>query len=1194
MPLSSSQIATLNGSFQQQYLQQQQLAQSIQPPGYNFGGMNTGAQNEGLAGRGLNHAMAIGAPAATLGLGLMGLDPISMGVRSGMAAGSVGGMGAGLAVGAGVAGVGFAGMGALSYMGNQMMSGAQQTQQFNQGMRGSYSFANIHGDHGRGFSEGDVRQIGSSVRGMAGGQIGGSFGGTASQFELGPSFNELGRLAANMGRMGLADGVRNAKEFTTKFREMMQSVKTIAEDMGTTLEEAQKTMAAMKGSGVFKNQTGVTGAIRGAAQSGGLATTEVTGMMNIGSQISRMYGGTGRQGAMGGIKAIEQVGAAQQIGAVSEEDIYNATGMTGAEGRQAFAQQNMVQTGSFLKSSKGRWLLASMAGKNGQLDPSSVSNFMSGGMGVEDTRRAAHANLGKVGRANFIRNEGRLRGAVMEEFGGLAPAMAMMGWAQGKGIDINSMGDREMLFMQRQMGLGRDEADSLVKMARKMPELLQHHRESKQEDILSREHGVRAQDSGIEGVKRRLEAAKNSVNNEMQKVGQDILGHATDVIASWGNRLAGTYEERSIEGIRDMHRTAMMGGKEGRAAAAALTGGGKFISELGGTGAGGAFAGPHEDIGQRAYREKVQALQFSSRMATAGGMDPELQRLVQAQSPGLRQAYADELAGLSGEDRMAGFKRKFGKDTELGRKFRALDERGQAAFLQQMEGTIGIKAENRLSESFQIPGLPELVGGGKYRTESERHEAMGASILGLTGSRGTAGKVGAGLGAGLGLMLLNPITAGIGGLLGKRAGEAAGGFIDELTGTAAKRRAAGSIFEDKELRGLAYGALTGAEGAADKMNMAIADITGAAGARGGFGKLSNEEAGRLGGLRAIQTTSEVMRAANAKGGVDKMTDADWAPIIKRQKELASREGRDPSSITKESILASAGGVTEMAREGRKAALEEISKQVGRTTTQEVEALQAGGIARLSTKGGVETLSLTKETEATLMKTGGAAAVQAAKQALAVQQLGMKVGKEGSTEAYDAYTAGSGKLHEMLSGMDVKSLRAFAASSAGTNAGGIASEMIMRGQSIEAGKRRKGGAAGAIAAQLGAEFGADELGGLKGLNASAAAGKIASRLGVGDDKAFITGLQESIAAANKKGGGIQSGELLQRALAGADPMTKKKLEEQAKGRQSGEEKIIDKLGEGNLFLKALVQSNDRAKAELAIIAGNTKKSEDGEK
>src|ERR1041384_1284638 len=101
----------------------------------------------------------------------------------------------------------------------------------------------------------------------------------------------------------------------------------------------------------------------------------------------------------------------------------------------------------------------------------------------------------------------------MAEVGGMAPAMAMMGWAQGKGIDVHSMGDREMLFMQRQLGMGRDEMDSMMKMVRKMPEMMQHRREAQQDDSMVREHGLRAQNSGIEGVKRKLEAARDKVNN---------------------------------------------------------------------------------------------------------------------------------------------------------------------------------------------------------------------------------------------------------------------------------------------------------------------------------------------------------------------------------------------------------------------------------------------------------------------------------------------------------------------------------------------------------------------------------------------------------------------------------------------------------------------------------------------------------
>ena len=1199
MPLSSSQIAQLNGSFTQQHMQNMQYSSMIEPHGYNFGGYNTRGQSEGLAARAMNTSSAIGAPMATLGLGLMGLDPLSMGLRTGGAAmGAGAGFGSAALAGVGVAGGMTAGMAAIGYMGNQVMQGAQQTQQFNNSMRSSYAFFNPNGQHGRGFSNTDIRDIGSSIRGMAGGNIGGQFGGTASQFELGPSFNELGRLASNMGRMGLADGVRNAKEFTEKFREMMKSVKTIAEDMGTTLEEAQKTMAAMKGSGVFKNQAGVSSSIRSASVAGGLATTEVTGMMNVGSQISRMFGGTGKQGTMGGIKAIEQVGMAQQLGALSEEDVYQATGLTGAEGRRAMAQQNMMQTGSFLKSSKGRWLLASLAGKNGELDQGSVNDFLTGGMGVNDTRAAAHKNLGKVGRANFIRNEGRLRGAVMEEFGGLAPAMAMMGWAQGKGIDINSMGDREMLFMQRQLGLGRDEADSLVKMTRRLPELLQRRREMREEDQATREHGLRAQGSGIEGVKRKLEAAKDKVNNEMQKVGQDILNVATDRISEWGNRLAGTYEEHSIAGIREAHRAAMMGGKTGAALTKSLVGNGGFMRNLGGGGHGG-LGGPHEDIGQARYREHVQDLQFSARLGTASGMDEGLQKLVSGQSLELKRAYADELSGLGGEDRMSAFKRRFGKDTELGKRFRGMDERGQAEFMQQMEGQIGIK-NGRLSETFQVPGLAELRGGGGLRTEEQRQEAMGRSLLGLgrsTGARAAEG-IGGLLGGAMGTAL-GPAGIAAGALLGKKGGKLVGDFIEEITGGSKKARAAGALLDDPEMRRVAFDSLSGAAGSEERMLGAISNIRGLAAERGGMDKLTDEEKGRLGGLEAIRTTADLMKVANAKGGLEKMSESDWGKLIAKRKRTVSEMGGDPDAVTKESILANAQGVQGAASEQRKEIVQQLASQVGKSARQEMQALQAGGIARLVSKkgaGGVEALELTGDSAKRLEKAGGKGAVQAAQLAMEVQSLGLRAGRATSADdqarLIGEQEAAGGRLYEMMAGMDVKSLRALGSQMAGTSVGGQASEMIMRGQSLEASKRKLG-AGGAIAAQLGVQFGSDEIKGLKGMSAEAQAAAIAARMGVGDDKGFLGGLQEAIAAASKKGGGIQGGAFLQRALEQADPATRKKLEEAQKGQQTPDEKIVEKIGEGNRYLEALVKSNAAAQQKLSEIAGNTK-SPDGEK
>lgn len=1179
-------------------MQNQSMSGMIQPPGYNLGGYNTGAQNEGMAANMMNKGAGIGAPLGMLGMGLMGLDPISMGVRGGMAAHGMGmGLGGSMMAGAAVAAPMMAGMAGIGYMGNQMMTGAQQTQQFNQGMRGGYSFFNPQGQGGRGFSEAGIRQIGGDLRGMAGQQGAGQFGGTMSQFELGPSFAELGRLASSMGRMGLADGVRNAKEFTDKFREMMKSVKTIAEDMGVTLEEAQKTMAAMKGSGVFRNQAGVSGAIRAAGVSGGLATTEVTGMMNIGSQISRMVGGTGRQGAMAGIRSIEQVGIAQQMGAISEEDIYNATGLTGADGRRAMAQQNLMQTGSFLKSSRGRWMMASLAGKNGKLDESSVNDFLAGGMGVNDTRNAAHRNLRGVGRANFIRNEGRLRGAVMEEFGGMAPAMAMMGWAQGKGIDINSMGDREMLFMQRQMGLGRDEADAMVKMARSLPDMLQRRRASKQDDALSREHGVRAQASGMEGIKHKLEAAKDSVNNEMQRVGQEVLGSLTDTVAEWGNKLAGTYEERGIEGIREAHRVAVSGGSSGKEAIRSLVGGG--IGKLYGA-SGGAGGFLHEDIGQSRYRDKIQSMQFSARMATLGGVSPEVSQLLASQSGSLSSAYAGGLAGMAGEDRIAGFKQRFGKDTALGKHFRGLDARGQAAFLQQAEMSMGM-SKGLISETMKVPGLPQLVGGGEERTEESVHSARGRSMLGITARKDTARGPATQMGA-----------MGGGGALGSGSDVSAvlGDIFTGISTWSEKKemvRAAGSMLDNPEMRKAAFDLLSGTDGAQGRMEKMQRDILGGAAERGGIDKLSASEKGTLGGLAAIAMTGDVNRLVNEHGGdPDKVPNDKWGPIIAARKKAVARAGGDPATVDKEEILATAMGIGAMAKRQQSEIVDKLAKQVGRTTKDEMQVLQAGGVASLRKYSGgagkgkwsIEQMDLTSDTEKYLRSAGGEGAVQAARSALTAQNLGLSLGQAADPEEqrrlYEAHALQKGKTREEFSGLDVKSLRALGSKFAGTDEGDLATSMVMRGQSMAAGKRRKG-AFGAVAGQLGVQLDQDQLNAMKGKGPEAQAAMLARSLGVTGDAGFVSDISAAIGVVGSKGGELKGADLLARARISASPETQKKLIEHEKGRQGPQEKIIDELKASNEHLKIIADGVKPTKQALSNLSNEFRLfSQDGEK
>jgi hypothetical protein len=504
---------------------------------YSPYGMNTGMQAGGMmlgAARGFGHAANAGFAAAGIGAG--------MGV---MAAG--GGMLASTGVGIPIAAAGMV----AGYAGSQMYGGMEQQFGLNHALRNSFAFRNSQG--GTGFNTSQMGQIGGALREMShqfgpGGEI--------------TSFNELSGLAAKMGQMNMAQGVRDVQTFTKKFKEMTDSLKAMAKDLGTTMEGAMEFANSAKQSGIFgmKGASNFTSMARATAVSGGLAMSEVTSAANIGSQISRSIGGLGRSGAIGGMRTIGQIGTAQQMGVLSEEDIYNVTGLTGAEGRQAFATSNMARTANFLKSGRGRRMLASMADKDGNLDQGALDQFMSGNMGVPNTMAESQKHLGQVGRANFIRNEGRLRGSALEKIGGFGDAMQMMQWAKSKGIDINDMDDRSMLFAQRQLGMGRDEADQAIKMAQAMPGILARQNEDASHDKIIQRAAQRRKTQGIEGVKNRFDQAKETINGHLEKMGQDIFNEGSNQIESFLNRLAGVYVQTTTADMQKLERAIKTGG----------------------------------------------------------------------------------------------------------------------------------------------------------------------------------------------------------------------------------------------------------------------------------------------------------------------------------------------------------------------------------------------------------------------------------------------------------------------------------------------------------------------------------------------------------------------------------------------------------------------------------------------------------
>lgn len=692
-------------------------------------GNQNGSGAESLAGMAMSRGAAVGGPLASSALGMMGISPIGLGLMAGAKAWAVPGMGlsGALGVGMGVMGAASAVGAGVGLVGHQMMTGAQQQLGLNSSLRNNFNFMNQQG--GMGFTGQQGFQIGESLRSMAG--------------VMGPSgevstFGELSRLSAEMGRMGMAQNVRTVKEFKEKFKQMVDTLKVVAHDLGTSLEEAQKAMASMKSSGVFRSGdvTRMTGEMRVGALAGGLAMSEMSGAASIGSQISRSVGGTGRQGAFAGIKTMEMLGIAQRTGALNEEDIYNATGLTGAEGRQALAASQMQHSSSFLKTSRGRYFLASVAGKDGQLNQEAVAEWLSGGnMGTGRTAQLAQQNLGGVGRANFIRNEGRLRGASLEQFGGILQSMAYKQWLSQRGWDPSSMDDRAKIAFQNFSGMGRDEADVALKEIDSLPEQIGSMQDTKRGMIHSDALAMHRNKTGIIGIKRKFDEVKEHIQGRVQAVGARVLESLTDQIESYFNKQMGVYEDVTTEGLTEIARATERGGS--------MKNYERYFGKN--VGAGGGSRG----TGYAALQDMKTAVAYGSR-------DPNVAAFGAANADAIRRLTLNTV-GKPVSEQIAAFKSMVSDGGNIGKVSMNGTEAQNAAVVESMQRAAGVTPEGFLSKAINKQAF-EYSPQGRWHSRKEREEAIGRSLLGAPTALAEAPFMAAWAGAAVGV-LTTPVAA---------------------------------------------------------------------------------------------------------------------------------------------------------------------------------------------------------------------------------------------------------------------------------------------------------------------------------------------------------------------------------------------------------------------------------------------------
>lgn len=1121
MPLSSFEISQMNAAFQGAAMGQMNHAAMI--------GSNASLAHSAV-GRGINTGSAIGGPMAMAGLSLAGLDPISLGLRAGMGAS---GMGMGLAgagaVGLGAAGLAGAGLMGVQYAAGQMVQGAQQQQQLGQQLNSTFRFPNQIGTTG--FTRGGVGDIGSMMRQM-----------TTQQGGMGEmvGFEELGRLASNMGRMGMTQGVRDAKEFSTKFREMIKSVKEIATSMGTSLEEAQQVMVAMRGSGIFGAQSASTMSqrVRSSAFAGGMATSEVTGMMQVGSQISRMVGGRGAAGARGGLETITNIGVAQQMGIMSEEDIYNATGLTGAEGRRALATNQMQTSAQFLRGDLGRRFLASVAGKNGKLDSGSVEEMMSG-VGTGRTMSMAHSNLNKVGRANFIRNEGKLRGAALEQFGGLAPMIAMKGWLEERGMDVNEDSDRAMIFMQRKLGMGNDEAEMMLRQVRELPNIMRQRKASGEDDQFFQSRQRRLSQTGVEGIKRKFEKARADINASLQQVGADFSEGMEAAVEDTLNRITGTKAEEIRRDVTGGFRAAMGGGSMGAGAASSIFGlGGGSLATRGALGGGGSFlsgykskatgqndlstfntanggmfgAGTDADRFSKAgfgftggsLSEHLQTVSgISSAFKTGGegvtGMEG-LQKFGAANRGAFTKAFAtgDIGGGFGG---LAAFGKMLGGLSgggDIAKRFAGAGRVEQARMMAAMTGNSGARVTG-VAEQFQAPELLGQYGASGFSSESASALSLGRAFHG------------------------GQVNHGDEELTGKEL------MSDEFTGILK------SVFSGNQ----------------ETRDAGMADL---------HNKLKEEKdklknlgffASKSGSQQRIQALQGAVYASEL--GALKASGASEEEIQAKAKQLARQYGDEsPEAVMRKAAAVQArGAVNEMT--ARNQALERF----GGRAREGIDALRKGGLVT----GTGDDVHLDASTMTGIQGAGEGSAGRRVLQAMFAEQKNLASGGVGATEDAKNLAASrigslSAERRDALAGMSVSQMRELAQGLQGTaGTGDIRGELMRVAGSGE--RLQKGGARSAIS-DLGISMSKDEVSAmLKKGGTGALAQEVAGRLGGGDNKDLIKDLESMLKSVTGKKG--VEGALKLDALLDSDEVKKMRQKLKEDSDKADPNKNLEKMG-----------------------------------
>jgi len=368
---------------------------------------------------------------------------------------------------------------------------------------------------------------------------------------LGTDSGTVREITRYLDDQGYFKSVSGTKEFKEKFDKALSTIKTIAKEMQTSIEDATQTFSQIRQQGFYQAaDVGAQALKQGAlAAATGRDPSQVAAMGAYGAQTARRYGMRGRFGAefMQNVQASVDLG--MRNGSISEEAVMEAGGPEAVAARLGQAQMR------FLKGARGRMMMANAMGSGSEMDVGRLTSVVGGNSSLEQlVTRAVNRGLGTLQATG-----GREAQENFMQYAG----MAMVNSARAERGQLGMSTDRKGLIRGlMHQGLGREEAGLLLDQSLNMGNVLREQRNEsmrmQQEaefDRVAKQYSIIARTKG---------AWKDNISDPARYMGARVGEEMDQQAASWGSWWSGR-NEVSMGGTSQgyLRRGAMFEGPRG-------------------------------------------------------------------------------------------------------------------------------------------------------------------------------------------------------------------------------------------------------------------------------------------------------------------------------------------------------------------------------------------------------------------------------------------------------------------------------------------------------------------------------------------------------------------------------------------------------------------------------------------------------